>query len=130
MKKSEYTTMAEREEAYWWHLGRLRIIETYIKKALNKNAATKKSAKILNVGCGTGGTIDALERMGIVDNVDISDDAINFMKERGYGRLTKVDGIDLPFKDKHYDIVGAFDVLEHIEDHIGALKEWCRSPQR
>jgi ubiquinone/menaquinone biosynthesis C-methylase UbiE len=122
MKKSEYARMAEHEANYWWHLGRLRIIQTYIKKAVGR----KKDAKILNVGCGTGGTIDMLESFGEVDNVDISDDAIKFMKKHGYHRITKVDDIELPFKDKSYDIVGAFDVLEHIEDHVGALKEWSR----
>ncbi len=122
MKKSEYARMAEREKNYWWHLGRLRIIQTYIKRTASYTSKTK----MLNVGCGTGGTIDMLERFGIVDNVDISDEAIAIMKQHGYKRLTKVKGIKLPFKDKAYDIVGAFDVLEHIEDHVGALKEWGR----
>ena len=114
--------MAEREQMYWWHLGRLRIIQTYIKHA----KGNKEKLKIMNIGCGTGGTIDMLEKFGTVDNADISDEAIRFMKESGYNRITKVDDIKLPFKDKTYDMVGAFDVLEHIEDHIGALKEWRR----
>jgi SAM-dependent methyltransferase len=114
--------MAEREKTYWWHLGRLRIIESYLKRIHKEPSKTK----ILNVGCGTGGTIDMLEGFGTVDNVDISDDAIDFMKQRGYKRITKVDDIELPFKDKTYDIVGAFDVLEHIEDEVGALREWGR----
>lgn len=114
--------MAERERTYWWHLGRLRIIQAYI----NRAKENKQKLKIMNVGCGTGGTIDMLEGFGTVDNVDISDEAIRFMKERGYKRLTKVDGIQLPFKDKTYDLVGAFDVLEHIDDQVEALKEWKR----
>lgn len=122
MNTTEYATMAEREQTYWWHIGRLEIIRSYIKGAKRKNG----NFKILNVGCGTGGTIDMLESFGEVDNVDISDEAITFMKDRGYGRLTKVDGITLPFKDKTYDMVGAFDVLEHIEEEVEALKEWSR----
>lgn len=122
MKKSEYARMAEYEQNYWWHLGRLEIIQTYVKRALGK----KKDAEILNVGCGTGGTIDMLEKFGRVENVDISDDAIAFMNKMGYKNITKVDGVELPYKDKSYDVVGAFDVLEHIDDHVGALKEWRR----
>lgn len=122
MKITEYATMAEREQTYWWHLGRLRIIETYIRKAQNN----KKNLKVMNIGCGTGGTIDMLETFGVVDNVDISDEAIKFMKGRGYKRITKVNDIHLPFKDKSYDLVGAFDVLEHIDDQMAALKEWKR----
>lgn len=122
MKKSEYATMAEREQTYWWHIGRLKIIETYIKRA----QAGRRKLKIMNIGCGTGGTIDMLQSFGVVDNVDISEEAIKFMRKRGYKRLTKVEGIKLPFKDRTYDLVGAFDVLEHIEDQTGALKEWKR----
>lgn len=122
MNKAEYATMAEREQTYWWHLGRLRIIQSYVQRALGG----EKEAAILNIGCGTGGTIDMLESFGKTDNVDISDDAIGFMKKRGYKRITKVSDIKLPFKAKTYDMVGAFDVLEHIDDQVEALKEWRR----
>lgn len=122
MKKSEYTRMAAREKTYWWHLGRLRIIETYVRKAMHN----KNNPLILNVGCGTGGTIDMLQSVGTVDNIDISDDAIKFMKKSGYKRITKVDDIKLSFKAKTYDMVGAFDVLEHIDKQVSALKEWKR----
>jgi SAM-dependent methyltransferase len=114
--------MAERERTYWWHLGRLRIIQGYVQRVKND----KKELSILNIGCGTGGTIDMLENFGKTDNVDISDDAIKFMKKHGYKRITKVDSVKLPFKAKTYDMVGAFDVLEHIDEHIDALKEWKR----
>jgi SAM-dependent methyltransferase len=123
VRKNEYARMAEYEKTYWWHLGRLDIIRTYIGKALGSRAP---KASILNVGCGTGGTIDMLEHFGTVKNVDISDEAIKFMNNLGYKDIVKVDDIVLPFKDRTFDMVGAFDVLEHIEDHLGALKEWKR----
>jgi SAM-dependent methyltransferase len=122
MKTSEYARLAEHEQSYWWHLGRLEIIQTYLKH-VSRNGST---SAILNVGCGTGGTIDMLERFGNVDNLDASDDAIAFVKGRGYTNIKRVDDIDLPFEDKTYDVVGAFDVLEHIEDHKRALCEWKR----
>ncbi len=100
----------------------MRIIQTYV-RSLRKG---KKQLSILNVGCGTGGTIDMLEQFGTVHNVDISDEAIKFMQQHGYNNITKVDDIELPFKDKSFDMVGAFDVLEHIERDAEALKEWKR----
>jgi len=114
--------MAEREQTYWWHVGRLRIIQRYIQTIKGK----KRDFKILNVGCGTGGTIDMLEKLGTTQNVDIADEAIRFMNKRGYKNITKVDDIKLPFKDESFDLVGAFDVLEHIEKDVDALKEWKR----
>lgn len=122
MDKTEYARLAEFEQNYWWHQGRLEIIATYLKRA----SQNRVNSTILNVGCGTGGTIDMLEKFGKVDNVDTSDEAIAFMKSLGHGSVTKVDDINLPFGDKIYDIVGAFDVLEHIEDHKSALCEWKR----
>lgn len=122
MEKSEYARLAEYEQRYWWHQGRIEIIRTYMKWA----SRNMPSSAILNVGCGTGGTIDMLEKFGTVDNVDTSDDAISFANNLGYRNITKVDDVNLPFKDKAYDIVGAFDVLEHIEDHRSALAEWKR----
>lgn len=122
VKTSEYARMAEYEQSYWWHLGRLEIIRTYMKRAVQN----RSTPIILNVGCGTGGTINMLEEFGKVDNVDASNDAIAFVKKLGHERIMKVDTISLPFSDKTYDVVGAFDVLEHIEDHLKALCEWKR----
>lgn len=122
MEKTEYARLAEYEKNYWWHQGRLEIIQTYMRWA----SRSKSNAVILNVGCGTGGTINMLEQFGTVDNVDTSDEAIAFTRNLGYKNITKVDDVTLPFEDKVYDIVGAFDVLEHIEDHKGALAEWKR----
>ena len=114
--------MAEREQTYWWHVGRLRIIQTYLRSI----KGSKRDFHILNVGCGTGGTVAMLESLGSVDNVDVSDEAIRFMNQKGYANITKVEGVTLPFKNETFDAIGAFDVLEHIEAEIDALKEWKR----
>lgn len=117
----EYEKMSKMESTYWWHVGRLAIFDRQLEK-LSK----KKRLKILNIGCGTGGTIKMLEKHGDVTNVDVSDEAIRYMKEKGYPNVIKVDGIKLPFKDNTFDLVAAFDVLEHIEQEVGALEEWRR----
>ncbi len=114
--------MAQHENTYWWHIGRKRIIGTYV----NRVKKDKPEFTILNIGCGTGGTIEMLESFGSTDNVDKSDEAIRYMKKLGYKKVYKINDIKLPFKDKSYDMVGAFDVLEHIEKHVYALKEWKR----
>ncbi len=123
MKKAEYARMAEREQTYWWHIGRFRIMESYL--GLATKGAKKQKTKILNIGCGTGGTIKILEQFGSVENVDVSDDAIKLMKKAGYS-VTKVSGIKLPFKEATFNVVGAFDVLEHIDEDVAALAEWMR----
>ena len=121
MNIAEYNRMAEREKTYWWHVGRLAIIDSWLKKWVHP----QKGAKILNVGSGTGGTLGTIEKYGSVQNVDVSDEAIRFMKKAGYNG-DKVADHKLPYKDGTYDLVIALDVLEHIELHKEALAEWTR----
>lgn len=121
MESTEYQKMAEMEERYWWYIGRQHII----RKQLRNIVKDPEKTRILNVGSGTGATIPLLERYGKVTNVEVSDDAIEYAKSRGV-ETVKVKGIKLPFKANSFDLVVAFDVLEHIEDDRGALKEWNR----
>jgi SAM-dependent methyltransferase len=121
MNISEYSRMAERERNYWWHAGRLSIIDSWMKKWINP----PKKAAVLNVGCGTGGTLPVIEKYGHVDNIDVSEEAIKFMREAGY-KVRKVTGTKLPYGDNTFDVVVAFDVLEHIKEHRQALQEWLR----
>ncbi|MDP3792291.1 MAG: methyltransferase domain-containing protein [bacterium] len=125
MKFEEYKKLAQMEEYYWWHVGRKYIIEDQLKMV-----GFPKDSKILNMGCGTGGTVNMLSRFGQVVNVDTSDDALKFSKNRGISNLVKVENIDLPFQDSIFDIVVGLDVIEHIKDDEAALREWFRVLRR
>ncbi|MBC7943043.1 class I SAM-dependent methyltransferase [Candidatus Saccharibacteria bacterium] len=118
----EYNRMEQHEKTYWWHVGRLQIIE----KELIRQIGDKRPLKILNIGCGTGGTVRMLENFGEVVNVDASDEAIKYMKKNGFKNSIKVEGINLPFETATFDMICAFDVLEHIDKDIEAMQEWRR----
>lgn len=121
MKKRAYAELAGLEKTFWWHVGRMDIID----KQLRPLSKGKKSLSILNIGAGTGGTIPTLEKHGTVVNVDTSDEAISFLNSSGY-EVKKIDGKKLPFKDDSFDVLAALDVLEHVEDDSRAVKEWAR----
>lgn len=121
MKKRAYVELAKLEKSFWWHVGRMNIIDKQL-RSLSKN---KDDLAILNIGAGTGGTIPTLEKHGKVTNVDTSEEAIAFLKKSGY-TVKKIDGKKLPFKDHSFDIITALDVLEHVEDEEKTLKEWTR----
>lgn len=120
MNEDEYRSMARYEDSYWWHLGRNAIVD----RVLDRFGCV--DAQLLNIGCGTGGTIPMLQRRGRVTNVDMSETALAICRERGIDDLVLHDGGDLPFEAQSFDVAAALDVLEHIDDDRSALREWSR----
>jgi SAM-dependent methyltransferase len=121
MESYEYAKLAAFENRYWWHVGRRSIVERQIAK-LNGN---QRTLRILNVGSGTGGTVQVLAERGSVLNIDRSEEAVRLMRENGYEAF-QMDGSHTPLRDGQFDLVAALDVLEHISEDDVALAEWAR----
>ena len=122
MKTSVYEVEARVEETHWWFSGRKTLFRKIIQDA---GIATHES--VLDVGTGTGSNLRLLKTMGFTDvtGVDPSEDAIRFCAEKGLGEVKKGDVCDLPFKDNHFKLVLATDLIEHVEE-APALKELFR----
>tara|TARA_Y100000590_G_scaffold460189_1_gene618984 strand:+ start:639 stop:1253 length:615 start_codon:yes stop_codon:yes gene_type:complete len=75
-------------------------------KYLNKVIKDNPKWKILDIGCGYRAHPSASI---IADIQDLS----NFYKEK---KFIKINGKNLPFKDKEFDFVIASHVIEHVED--------------
>ena len=86
-----------------------RTSKTFVNKTLKENP----DWKILDVGCGYTANINASV---VADIKDLSD----YYKEK---KFIKIDGKNLPFKDKEFDFVIASHVIEHIEDFEFFIKE-------
>jgi len=78
----------------------------------------------LEVGCGTGGVAAAIARAIPslrVTAVDARLDGLAYAKRRAPALdIIQCDARELPF-DSEFDIAGAFDVIEHIDDDVAAL---------
>jgi 2-polyprenyl-3-methyl-5-hydroxy-6-metoxy-1,4-benzoquinol methylase len=122
MNKNEYKKMAELEKEYWWHQGRLYLIDELI----NKHHPNKTNRKILEVGCGTGETTRHLKKHGEVIGIDVSDEAIKYGKQNGIEDIYSSDIVNIQnnknLKDKKFDLIFALDVLEHIQEDKTAMK--------
>jgi SAM-dependent methyltransferase len=118
MDRIVYQQMAELDDRHWWYRARRRILAELVRREVQPPAG----ARILEIGCGTGQNLATLARFGHVDGLEL-DDEMRALSEKRLGRkimrspLPEIDEV----KDAGYDLIGAFDVIEHIDDDHAAL---------
>jgi len=115
--------MFQLEEHYWWFVGRRYIVA----QLLRHNARLPAQARILDIGCGSGGNIPTLQMFGNALGVDVSLQALNYCQQRRHCSLANARANQLPIKDGVIDLATMLDVLEHIEDDRNALREIWRT---
>jgi SAM-dependent methyltransferase len=79
---------------------------------------------VLEVGCGTGNVLRHLERVcrhGQVIGLDAYLEGLRFARRRVRCPLIQADVHHPPFKT-HFDLIGIFDVLEHLPDDQSILQ--------
>jgi SAM-dependent methyltransferase len=88
-------------------------------------------ARVLDVGSSDGSGSALLQELP-ADAVDIHAPSLCRARDRGLrGRCVQADILDLPFADGSYDVVTAFDVIEHLPKERGfrlldELERICR----
>ena len=88
-----------------------------------------KKHVVLDVACGQGNWLLAVDRMGAnPSGIDISDKAIDICRTiLPHGEFHVGSADTLPFEDKRFDVVSCLGALEHFPDPEGALKEMVRT---
>ena len=123
MEPSEYEAIARLESSHWWYQG-MREISASLLSELKLPA----NARVLDAGCGPGGTSAYLTRYGSVVGLDVAEAAVDLA--RRHTELTVVHGsvTALPFADGSFDLVTSFDVLYHraVGDEGAAVAEAAR----
>jgi SAM-dependent methyltransferase len=138
MNSEEYGRMHELETHYWWFVGRRVIVDGLLREVAVCRAASHAAMplRLLDIGCGTGANLPMLRAAagtdGRVVGMDFSALALDFARTHldepnsdaaSPVNLLQGDALRLPFPDAAFDIVTMLDVLEHLEDDAGALRE-------
>jgi SAM-dependent methyltransferase len=110
MEREQYAIMALREEHHWWYAGMRRVALAVLANALDG----RRDVRILDAGCGTGGTTLELRRFGDVVGVDLAWEALEPARERGLDRLARGSIEHLPFRDGTFDVATSFEVVYHL----------------
>ncbi len=109
------------ERNHWWFKARTLILHDQISK-ISKG----RNLKILNVGAATGATSTMLSKFGEVISVEYESDCCKFLKEELNIKAIEASITSLPFENDSFDLVCAFDVVEHVEDDALATSELRR----
>jgi SAM-dependent methyltransferase len=109
-----FDVTVEVEEASFWCRSRNRLVTSL----MDRYAPRDRRVRMLEIGCGTGTVLSALRRL---PNVDLTGSEIYLSGLRHARRrlpeieFIQLDATHMPF-EREFDVVGAFDVLEHIKD--------------
>ncbi|SRR5712691_1203123 len=110
MEREQYEVMFRREDAHWWYSGMRRAALALLRQTLSETTAPR----ILDAGCGTGGTTARLQEFGSVVGVDLVREALERAASRGLaGRLVQGSVERLPFRHASFDVVTSFEVVYH-----------------
>jgi SAM-dependent methyltransferase len=122
--EQEFAALAAVEQGSFWFRGRNRIIEW----AIARYSGAARS--FCEVGCGTGFVLQGIGRafpeLDLYGS-EVSVAGLSYAAARvPRAALFQMDATRMPF-DQEFDAIGAFDVLEHIDDDRAAIRGLLRA---
>ena len=119
-QQDSFAKLFELEENNFWFRSRNKLIIWALAKYF------KDAEKILEVGCGTGYVLSGISKAlpGVsLTGSDISSTGLAYAARRlSNAELVQFDAASIPY-DREFDVTGAFDVLEHVEDDQEVIRQ-------
>lgn len=119
--KSWYSEMFANEDRHWWFCARRKMVKKIL-DSFFQIADQNAPARILEIGCGTGGNLELLSTYGAMYAVEPNTEAREMANSRNVclvrpGSLPD----DIAFEEK-FDLICALDVLEYVDDDLAAIQ--------
>jgi 2-polyprenyl-3-methyl-5-hydroxy-6-metoxy-1,4-benzoquinol methylase len=114
-----YALLADAEPRHFWFAGRNQVITATMRRTVGQLAGRS----VLDIGCGTGFVLAALEQAGMtVCGLDMHMAGLRYARQRTHGLLVCETATRVPFVDQ-FDVVMLCDVIEHTPDDSIVLRE-------
>ena len=118
MEAELYRQMRDLEDRHWWFMGRRVIVASLLRRS-----GLAKNARMLDLGCGTGGNLAMLSEFGQVVGAELDEHAAQLASDRGLAPIVRGKlPHGLPLDAGVFQCVTLLDVLEHIEDDRATLE--------
>lgn len=116
-----YDELATLEVENFWFVARNRLIRWLAKRQLPADG------NYLEVGCGTGFVLQMLRETfpkWRIYATEAQPEGVGFARQRVPANISffQMDACHIPFRDE-FDVIGAFDVIEHIPDDVAAIAQ-------
>jgi SAM-dependent methyltransferase len=120
----DFEFVFEMQQQHFWHVSRREILYTLLQQSYHNELS---NIVMIEIGCGCGGVLQFLHSKGInVEGGDTFLEGLQLCAKHTNVPLYQLDAQRTPFADDQYDVVGLFDVIEHIDDDQAALREMYR----
>ena len=116
-----YRTLANLEDGNFWFLSRNKLIADFVPTELDGGT------NYLEIGCGTGFVLQHFQSQFPTWNLTASElhaEGLMFARDRvgEHATFLQMNAEHIPFTNE-FDLIGAFDVIEHIREDEVVLKE-------
>ena len=124
MRAEEHRIVYSLEDDYWWFKAKRRFALKVVKDLIR--GQNPQGLRLLDAGCGTGAISLELQKILSCTSMEKYPQALKFCRQRKVRNLINADLEKPPFKKESFDIILAFDVLEHLSRDDVAVKELLR----
>jgi SAM-dependent methyltransferase len=110
------------EDRHFWFHTRNRILAALVAQIAS---SFPEGGKVLEIGCGNGNVLRHLQRAcdgHLVVGMDAFEEGLQIARRRNCPRLVQGDATQHPFRSQ-FDLVGLFDVLEHVPEDERLLEQ-------